>query len=407
MNIYIVVQEKLANAVDWSTIYSPEKYRLILITTPIIDAAWSTSQRQYFESIFKEESLTDEVLHNIVSKIIIEFPNDNIHIMTNEENNLLKCAKIRTLFGLEGDTEEVITIFRNKHSMKTRLIANGLENLIPKYKIFDPNEITEDYAQQLVDLLCLPIFCKPTAESACRGTCILRNIEEIVNWIQQHRHAPVGTFEFDEYITGESYHCDSIVRHNTVLHAEVSRYLYPCFEYKNGHPCASIVLDHNDPLLEKIRNFNQTILNGLQTIPNCITHLEIFKTDDNRLIFLEIAARPPGALVCPIYEFTTGLDFKLIHYKLQMNLDFDVTIKQRFYAASARFPRPSEKIIKLNRPTHLQSEFEFEHDTEFVTGSRRLVWMPDSYIILWNRNYNVLEADFNSLRNFVPALTAQ
>lgn len=120
MKTYIVVQGKPWNAVDWSTIYSLKEYRLIAITLPRISDIWDVTQRVYFERIYTVESINDEVLRDIVSKI-------------------------RKSFGFEGDTEEVIDIYREKTKMKARLIESGLGHFLPRFKTFDPAEVTEDH----------------------------------------------------------------------------------------------------------------------------------------------------------------------------------------------------------------------------------------------------------------------
>ena len=152
-----------------------------------------------------------------------------------------------------------------------------------------------------------------------------------------------GDFEYDEFIRGDLYHCASIVKNNKILHVQVSRYLYPWFDFSKGRPIASIVVLSDDPMHERVRNFNEIILNGLKTIPNCVTHHEIFKTEDDRFIFVEITARPSGAFICPAYELNIGLDLKLVHYQLQIGLDFNLVIKQGVYTAWAMFPKNQEK----------------------------------------------------------------
>ncbi|CAF2859470.1 unnamed protein product [Rotaria sp. Silwood2] len=291
--------------------------------------------------------------------------------------------------------------------MKKRLIENGLAHVVPRFKVFDPAEVSADYSQNLVNTVGLPIFCKPTDGSGAKNACILSNIEEISSWIQKNMHQSSGAFEFDQFITGEMYHCDSIVKNNKILHVQVFRYLYPCFDFHKGRLCASIVVLPENPMYKKSLSFNEIIFNGLQSIPDGVTHHEFFKTEDDRFMFVEIAARPPGVLICPAHELNIGLNLKLVHYKLQMGLDFDLLIQPGFHSAWATFPKKTGKVVRLNYPNHLRSNFHFEHSKDNATGPRHNLWLPSSNILLWNTNYEILEQDLQSLKNFSPTETIE
>ncbi|CAF1636113.1 unnamed protein product, partial [Didymodactylos carnosus] len=245
-------------------------------------------------------------LKDIVEKIIKS--DDKVEIFTDDEYCMTQSIQLRQDFShslTNADPIEIINIFRNKALMKQRLIDNGLKYLLPKYQLFNSKQMVSDCIDQYIpNLICdlgLSIFCKPTTECGSKGTCLLKTEDEIRLWLMNNRNG--GDYEFDEYITGDLYHCDSIIHNNKIHHVEICRYMYPCFEFLNGKLCASIVLPsddaRHDELITEIKEVNYKILNALcersKKIPSGITHLELFRTNnEQRLIFVEVAARPPG-----------------------------------------------------------------------------------------------------------------
>ncbi len=150
----------------------------------------------------------------------------------------------------------------------------------------------------------------------------------------------------------------------------------------------------------ELSSFNRDVLKSLSPLINGTTHLEFFKNKTGELVFLEIAARSPGASVPYIYEINSGINYQEAFFKLQMNLDLQIISQQGPYAAWLWFPKTENaQIIHLNSPkVQSQTEIIWHVQKNECIQKSQTVRERINEIIIYNSNYQHLRNDFEYLK---------
>jgi len=410
MNTYVLVQQSAVFIPQWERLFNFSKHKIILITCTQIYDLMDISIISYFMDIhlvgdFNFEKLKEVIEKNILSKINKENITD---IITNCEYPLVTCARLRDYFGFKGDSVNTVLPFRDKLIMKEKL--KGL-SCLPRYLPFDKSKYNSNkkaYLNMLENTIHFPMFVKPIDDAASRGTAKILSQEEIQNW--EKSAMPNIKYEFDEYIDGTLFHCDSIIKDGKILFEQISKYYAPCSKFLQGIMLGSIVLTEDDEDTLRIKEFNKLILHKFKYLPNGTTHMEVFKTADNKLMFLEIAARPPGVLVGQMYEKYLRLDYKTVHYQLQMDMDISFICElnginnNAIYAAWCVFPKKQGIVKSMRLPEKIRSKFLFEPNVkieEKMNGATNLLDISCSFL-LWNDDYQQLYRDFYQLGKYDP-----
>lgn len=396
MLTFIVLQKIVLFRVNWITLYNPAHYRLELIVHAPTYEKLEEAQKTCFEKIHCLNEFNKETIQETIKHIIYNAPGE-IKIITNDELCILLAAELREAFNLAGDHLSNLTRFINKLEMKQLLLNTDIP--LPKYYHFDSVACSKDpekYIHTLQQTLGLPIFVKPIDSAASQNTAKLHSTEEIYSWCQNHTNK--DNFEFDEFITGTLYHCDSIVRNNQILLTKIGQNVHPCFEFASGKIAGTITLSNDNPIVDCILDFNQKILKAFQPLPNCVTHLEIFERQNGELVFLEIACRAPGGMIVQMYEKNCGINFEQAHFAMQMDLPFNIPDINGPYCAWAWFPMQAGKIndyvkLTINSPHQLTWKVKID---ERYDQAKSLIDYAGS-IILWNDDAEILTNDFNYL----------
>jgi biotin carboxylase len=403
MHYHIVIQQAGAYKVDWNK-FSGLKSQFLLIADEIsVQKITAAKQNSIFAQVILCNDFSFENLVKLLETVIHKSVGNTFSLATVYETDLLNVARLREHFHLEGDKLSTILPFRNKLRMKETLAK--LPGSFPKYLAFDNQAYKADplqYCATCIEQLGLPIFAKPIAEAGSKGTTKIENEVDLHAWCQAH--AQSNDYELDEFIDGTLYHCDSICINGKIVYCQIGEDIFPESECLSGKPMGTIVLSESSPLFSEIKAFNEKILRQYPILPNGCTHLELFKTRDNRLLFLEVAARPPGGLIPEMYARYTGLDFREIHYKLQFDIPIDLTPKKGQYAAWVYFIRQPGTISKLNAPSHFKSEYQL--NWKHQVGDTLLPAEDDADCIgtlfFSHENHDVVRADFDSLKQFLP-----
>lgn len=359
---------------------------------------------KYFSEIIPCESETDDPFN----KINFSFAKDVIHkqmaqstdvkIICLSEDNILLSAKLRDEFEISGMKLEYALPFRDKVIMKDALRSKNVR--IPRYYKFDCARLsdTASYFLHLQNELGLPFILKPTLLLGSLGVTL---IDSLITFLEFCQNKPIHTeYEAEEFISGTLFHCDSIRKDNKTIFSVCCEYTNPNFDFQAGKSVISMILNSDAPLTKRIFSFNENVLTALN-FKEGITHHEIFLTKNNELVFLEIAARSPGAIVTPMYRRAFGIGFEDIDYKMQMDIPFDLNPRYDDVYLSGIFPVIPGKVEKLVSPP-IKSQHEMNwliKPGENINSSKSLRDKA-STIIAWNKNPYELRDDFNFLRSF-------
>ena len=244
-------------------------------------------------------------------------PEPNFRFASCCEYNINAVAELNEYFGTPGINSQQSELYRNKLSMKRTLMAANIR--CPKHQSLEPDTLKSTSAaitfQRLKDALATPFIIKPLSAAASSGITLVSNLDEFTTWLGQKNWLH-STFEAEEYINGTLYHCEQVYSNGEPMFHCVSQYSHPCMAFRQGRTIGSRVLDPKTTLAQDIVAFARQVTHALtqatQLLNGC-THLEVFINEQQEIIFLEIGARSPGAMITPMIEGTYKVNLVNLH----------------------------------------------------------------------------------------------
>lgn len=358
MKTIIILQNSyISFDVDALKIYQPTQYKLVLI---INEFGAAIVKNKHQETYYEQIIITNDFhLNNILAIIRDQVtPSQGYSVITNSEETMPICGEVRLNLGLDSQD---YSRFYDKNSMKAQLEkAESPHYFIPKYRLFDADAYKhskDDYLANLLSHLSFPLFIKPTQLYSSI------HLQKIHNAIEFHQWAAVDRgdehFEIDEFIDGTMYHCDSYLKNNAIVFTLVCQNSRPCYDFTLGEIKGTIALPSTHPDTVLLSSITQDILMDLGMPAAGVTHLEVIKTTDHKVYFIEIAYRAPGCLIPKMHQTHANLDPISAHYLLQMDADFQPTPEIKTYAAWACYPKiPGQVKVLHNIPDTITSHCE-------------------------------------------------
>jgi hypothetical protein len=397
-----VLQQVIMFRVDWFELFKPDEYDLILITSQKEPFKLKKDQEQYFEHIHFIPEVTLGKLIKIIP--LLSGADDNIRIVTNDEHCILLAAEARLALGVQGSHPEDMVKFTDKLEMKKFL--SGSPIALPKFVNLNNLPLFEkhyDFISYLETKLDYPMFAKPVNLGGSQLTFKIDEQAQLHQWLK--KDASKATFEIDEFIEGTLYHCDSLIKDGEIIFFAPCRYAYPNHLFSKGKFCGSISVNESSSEYEELKRFNTLVLRILQP-ENCATHLELFRRKNGDLVFLEIAARAPGAMICQKHEKETGVNPEKAHFELQIGLQPQLPAKsvKKFFCASGWFPKVKGRVVKTDQYLPIKSQYELNWEiqpNDQLKQSDSLIQIAGS-IILWNESFEELQSDFSFLSEYLP-----
>ena len=400
--VNIVVQDKVSFRFDPRLLRRPG-VRLVLLVSP---AKHRELQLRGHERAFDLVHVTEDFTPEAIAAFAREVAGGEVsgcRLLCHEEYTSVPVAAARDLLGIDGTTTAQTTGFVNKLRMKE--IA-GRRVRVPRHLRWDRSAYAaapERYLRTIVDGLGLPVFAKPVGGCGSLGTTRLDDPAHLAAWADS---LPDGTeFEVDEFLEGTLYHVDSVVVAGKVLFTGVYRYLHPCHEYFAGKVIGTYSVPASEPVHDRLVEFNERVLAayGSARPDRSVTHLEVFERPGGELVFLEIAARAPGAMAPLVSEKRWGLNIELAHFRLQLGEVPELPGEPRCSAGFVYFPRPAGTVPELDLP-----DLTSEHTvTWFVRPGERTQPSRDiseavAGVLLWNPDHAALLGDLERLDSSSP-----
>ena len=233
-------------------------------------------------------------------------------VINTTERYMELASTIRMGYSIPGMDVEASNKFRNKIIMKKCIEEAGI--LAPKAStvtnIEDILKFYDSYGKSIV---------KPIDGMGTKNTFVINNMEDISDLTNEIKD--LQNYEVEQFITGDMYHCDSVIVDGEIKLCSVSRYLNSTMDFSKDGYLASVMID-DEVLKSRIEDFNAKVIKAMD-YSNGVTHLEVFLSNDN-LVFCEIAARPGGAGVIPSVKHVFGIDIleALINTQLGKEIQF-------------------------------------------------------------------------------------
>lgn len=398
--VYINTFAKMANY----DLESLSKYGInqIAIVSEDEYEKFNNAYKKYFSNIYScpiqskddFEKISFDFAKNIVQEQLNL--NNEVRIICLSEDNLLVSAKLRDEFNIPGLRFDVAVPFRNKIIMKNVLKSKNIR--VPHYSKFDNDKAKDpsNYFENLSEKMGLPFVAKPTSFLGGLGVVMIDSVKSFTEFCKSSLIE--AEYEVEEFIAGTLFHCDSIRKGGKTIFSVCSEYNNPNFDFQLGKPVISMPLVQDDPLAKRISFFNETVLDALD-YEQGVSHHELFLTKNDKLIFLEIAARSPG-VVTPMYRHAFNIGMEDIGFLIEMDIPFELNVTQKNYFTGI-FPVIPGKVDKLINPS-LKSKYEIKwvvKEGDLINSSKS-VRDKSASITAWNDDYSELREDFDLLRDF-------
>ncbi|AOT70573.1 ATP-grasp domain-containing protein [Geosporobacter ferrireducens] len=327
----------ILNRIDFSNYYDNDKpvidyskYNVFILTKKI--HAKSIPVNDYVELISLDLN-NDERVIEIAKELHNKYKLDKVLALS--ERNLLTAGLIREYCNISGMTYNDIYPFRDKCTMKS---------ILKKANIKVPDYVEIKQVEDIVDFISKynKVIIKPRQGMGSENTFVIESMEDLQT-ILPIISEDIMSYEIEEFIEGELYHCDTVVQDGKVMFCSFMKYINSIMDYESNRFGGGFMLD--DDLLDKnIRSFNKDVIKALG-FRNGVSHLELFIDKFGTITFCEIAARPGGATIIPAYEqaYTINLHKAAICLELGQQLS---KVKNTGYLSGYIILLPKKGVIK-------------------------------------------------------------
>jgi biotin carboxylase len=268
------------------------------------------------------------------------------------EHSTLPAALCRERFSVPGTSVVTAMLCRDKVKMKQSLMGSGI-----RYPLFRAVNSQTSLAEikEFTRHISGKMVLKPRAQAASEGIFIFEQESDLFQHIAEH--GLQDRYQLEEFIEGQLYLFDGIVRDKKLLFFSVSKYTTTCFEYIHQRkPIATITID-DVQLSRKASQFTSAILEKVG-LGNGTFNCEAFLLPNNEWVFLEIANRYGGAGVAPLMKQMYGVDLIkesiLADMQEPSEIESPINVSDcNFSSAWMYFPVPKAGPCKVTEVTGL------------------------------------------------------
>ncbi|MBX9804521.1 MAG: hypothetical protein K2Y18_02065 [Alphaproteobacteria bacterium] len=253
-------------------------------------------------------------------------------IIAYHEYDLLRAARLREFFGLEGQNYQSALTFRNKILMKNILLRAGIKvpTFAPVYSPFDILDFTSKNG--------FPVVVKPVMGTGGDRATILRSLPDVEGFARSEK-AFNDTYhtdlEIESFVEGTTYHVDGFIKDGRIIASWPSICLNHCIDLQVGKYVAHHHLEPQNPMVERLNRYAELVVKSLPTPTNTAFLLELFynKAKDE-IIFCEIAARVGGG-VKEMWPEAFGIDLEGEFIRMQAGLPLPEKLDHFFESIKA------------------------------------------------------------------------
>jgi biotin carboxylase len=389
----------------------PEQVRFVLV---ISEDEWSlvdTSRLSWFDEVRQVpcavpspppllNSLLDGGATRAVLRELLDAAEPgSVALLCYDELAMMDAAQLRAEFALPGPHPEDMLPYRDKCVMKERMIAAGVR--VPGFGRVDPARFSGDragYFDDVVAAVGLPFILKPVDSAGSEGVHLVSGAEQFAGLPEE---LP-GEFQYEEFVTGVMYSVNLVRQGGRTLFGGVTEYLVNTLDVRRGRVNADINLADEDPRVARMVAFAEEALDALGNLDGS-THLELFLTAADELVFLEVGARFKGLAGLAAMQRHYGVAIVNLTVQVEAGvasrpLDeeplpcFDAVIPKRGGVVEALVEPPVESSVDITWKVAAGDVLEAT-DSLFTSGGTFLVS---------NKDYEALYRDFYRLADYEP-----
>jgi len=218
------------------------------------------------------------------------------------EPGMILAAKVRASLGVPGMTVEQTVPFRDKVEMKKVLDAAGIRT--PRHARVRSQKECWEAAERFG----FPLIIKPISGAGSADTYPLHEAADLETALKKMGHVAEATVE--EFVVGEEHTYDTVCANGDILYENVAWYRPTPLAAKLEEwisAQATCVRDLDQPEIAVGRDLGRRVLKALG-FETGFTHMEWFRTASGEAVFGEIGARPPGARLVHVMNYTSDAD---------------------------------------------------------------------------------------------------
>jgi biotin carboxylase len=270
---------------------------LLLTSDKLASAAWPREAIREVHSIPRDTSDAD--IRRTVAAIARRHRIARIAAL--DDFDVEMGAMLREFLQLPGFGRTVAARFRDKLTMRTE--ARRLGIAVPEFTaVFNDAEVNA-WAGRVP----APWMLKPRSSAAATGIKKIAGPDQLWPALDATGDdRPLCLLE--QFVSGEVYHVDSIVRHGIVVFSTASKYGRPPMQiaHEGGIFVTRRVPDRS-PDGAVLLDVNRTLLTGFE-LKNGVSHSEFIVSPHAGVAFLETSARVGGAYIVDVVEAATGVN---------------------------------------------------------------------------------------------------
>src|SRR6202034_2008803 len=253
--------------------------RVVLLTVDKLhDADWPRDILE--EVITMPDGLTLEQITNTVTYLSRTRKFDRIVAL--DEFDMEAAAHLREHMRIPGMGRTAIAHFRDKLAMRYAARAAGIQE--PEFT----RVLFHDEVREWIDRVPDPWVLKPRAEASAIGIRKIHNGEQLWRTLEELGDRQ-SHFLLEQFIPGDIFHVDGIVRDGEVGFAAVSGYGNPPMQVMHeGGVFTTGVLDRSSAETRDLTAINAELIPALGMVRG-VTHAEYIRGADGRYYFLEAA----------------------------------------------------------------------------------------------------------------------
>jgi biotin carboxylase len=219
-----------------------------------------------------------------------------------DEFDMENVAALREHLRLPGIGLTTIRYFRDKLAMRARARESGI--LVPEFI----HVLNYDDLREFMGYVPGPWLLKPRSQASGIGMKKIEAAEDLWQWLDRLGDRQ-SEYLLEQFIPGSVFHVDGVVSERAVLFAEAHTYGAPPLDvsHQGGvFTTRTMARDSADTLA--LKELNLKLIQGLGLVRG-VTHAEFLKShSDNRIYFLEVAARVGGAYISNMVETAAGIN---------------------------------------------------------------------------------------------------
>ncbi|HEX8111898.1 MAG TPA: ATP-grasp domain-containing protein [Kofleriaceae bacterium] len=274
-------------------------------------------------------------------------------VLALSEFDLVTGALVREALGTPGAMPQQVRRFTDKVVMKQAILAAGLR--APRYLPL----VEAPTAEALIDRLGLPLILKPRVGASSRGVSKVETAEQLATAL---RDIDPADYECEQYIAGDIYHVDGLVRDGELLFHSVSRYINTCLAFNDGVPLGSVLLEPSARRTALVA-FTDAALRALELRSGAF-HLEVIAGTGvgpgDELYFLEIGARVGGGEIPFLGQALFELDMMRAWVDVELGHDTEYlrAIDDNRLGGFLMIPEPRDVPASLVRVSSLAGKVD-------------------------------------------------